>query len=127
MKCPRCRRGVMFVNKNPWNLKSVLTMPKHCSECGQPFELEPGFYYGTGYVSYALSVIYLILTFVLWWIFIGFSVSDNRFFWWMGIAIVSLLLLQPWLMRISRVLYLYFFVRYDEDYKNKPVVKFDNS
>jgi hypothetical protein len=117
----------MFVNNNPWNLKNVLTMPKNCNECGQRFELEPGFYYGTGYVSYVLSVLYLILTFVLWWIFIGFSVTDNRFFWWMGIAIVSLVLLQPWLMRISRVLYLYFFVRYDEDYKTRPAVKFDNS
>lgn len=101
-------------------------MPHHCAECGQPFELEPGFWYGTGYVSYALSVLYLIITFVLWWIFIGFSVTDNRFFWWMGLAVGSLILLQPWLMRISRVLYLYFFVKYDENYKNTPVVRFDN-
>jgi len=117
----------MFTNNNPWNLKKVFSMPHHCSECGQPYELEPGFWYGTGYVSYGLSVLYLIITFVLWWIFIGFSVSDNRFFWWMGTAVVSLIILQPWLMRISRVLYLYFFVKYDPDYKKNPVVKFDNS
>jgi hypothetical protein len=117
----------MFSTNNPWHLRKVLDMPQRCSECGQPFELEPGFYYGTGYVSYALSVLYLIITFVLWWIFIGFSVRDNRFFWWMGIAVTSLLILQPWLMRFSRALYLYFFVRYDEDYKNKPVVRLDNS
>ena len=127
MRCPRCRRGKMFTNDNPWNLKKVFSMPHHCSECGQPFELEPGFWYGTGYVSYALSVLYLIITFVLWWIIIGFSVTDNRFFWWMGLAVGSLVLLQPWLMRISRVLYLYFFVKYDENYKNTPVVRFDNS
>ena len=102
-------------------------MPRNCSECGQPYELEPGFWYGTGYVSYALSVLYLIITFILWWIIIGFSIRDNRFFWWMGIAIVSLVLLQPWLMRFSRVLYLYFFIKYDENYKNSPVVRFDNS
>jgi hypothetical protein len=127
MKCPRCRRGPMFTNNNPWNLRKVFSMPQRCPECGQPYELEPGFWYGTGYVSYALSVLYLILTFVLWWIFIGFSVTDNRFFWWMGIAIVSLIILQPWLMRFSRALYLYFFVKYNPDYKNAPVVKFDNS
>jgi hypothetical protein len=127
MRCPRCRRGKMFNNNNPWNLKKVFSMPHHCSECGQPFELEPGFWYGTGYVSYALSVLYLIITFALWWIFIGFSVRDNRFFWWMGLAVGSLILLQPWLMRISRVLYLYFFVKYDENYKHTPVVRFDNS
>ena len=127
MKCPRCRRGPMFNNNNPWNLKKVFSMPQRCPECGQPYELEPGFWYGTGYVSYALSVLYLIVTFVLWWIFIGFSVNDNRFFWWMGIAIVSLIILQPWMMRFSRALYFYFFIKYNPDYKNAPVVKFDNS
>lgn len=127
MKCPRCRRGPMFTNNNPWNLTKVFSMPQRCPECGQPYELEPGFWYGTGYVSYALSVLYLIVTFVLWWIIIGFSVSDNRFFWWMGCAVVSLIILQPWLMRFSRALYLYFFVKYNPDYKNSPVVKFDNS
>lgn len=127
MKCPRCRRGQMFTNNNPWNLKKVFSMHTRCPECGQPYELEPGFWYGTGYVSYGLSILYLILTFVLWWIFIGFSVTDNRFFWWMGLAVFSLIILQPWLMRISRALYLYFFVKYDPDYKYTPVVKFDNS
>ncbi len=100
-------------------------MPEICAECGQPFELEPGFYYGTGYVSYGLSVAYLIITFILWKIIVGMSIDDNRFFWWMGLAIMSLIILQPWLMRLSRVMYLYFFVRYDPDYKVNPVVKFD--
>ncbi len=102
-------------------------MPKRCAECKQPFELEPGFWYGTGYVSYALSVLYLMITFVLWWIIIGMSVDDNRFFWWMGIAIGTLILLQPWLMRLSRVIYLYFFIKYNKNYKGEPIVKFDNS
>jgi hypothetical protein len=101
-------------------------MHERCPVCRQPYELEPGFWYGTGYVSYALSVLYLIITFILWWIFIGLSVDDNRFFWWMGIAVVSLIILQPWLMRISRVVYLYFFIKYNKDYKDAPVVKFDN-
>lgn len=127
MKCPRCRRGKMFTNNNAWNLKKVFSMPKQCPECKQPFELEPGFWYGTGYVSYALSILYLMITFALWWIVIGFSIKDNRFFWWMGIAVVSLIILQPWLMRFSRALYIYFFIKYNPDYKNAPVVKFDNS
>lgn len=117
----------MFNSDNAWNLKKTLSMPHKCSVCQQPYELEPGFWYGTGYVSYALSVMYLIFTFIIWWIFIGFSVDDNRFFWWMGLAVVSLILLQPWLMRFSRVLYLYFFVKYNEHYKDAPVVRFDNS
>ncbi len=126
MKCPRCRRGKMFNNDNPWKLKKVFSMPHKCSECKQPYELEPGFWYGTGYVSYALSVLYLMVTFALWWFIIGMSIDDNRFFWWMGTAVGSLILLQPWLMRLSRVIYLYFFVKYNKNYKTDPVVKFDN-
>ena len=125
MKCPRCRRGMMFKTSNSWNLRKVFAMPEKCIECNQPFELEPGFWYGTGYVSYGLSIAYLIITFFFWKIFIGMSINDNRFFWWMGVGIVTLILLQPWLMRLSRVCYLYIFVKYNADYKNSPVVTFD--
>ena len=31
-------------------------MHDNCPECGQKFDLEQGFWYGTGYVSYALAV-----------------------------------------------------------------------
>ena len=100
-------------------------MPTQCQECGQPFELEVGFWYGTAYVSYALSVALSVSTFVAWWVLIGMSTQDNRFFWWLGINIFLLIFLQPWLMRLSRVIYLYFFVRYDANYKDTQVKTFD--
>jgi len=100
-------------------------MPETCPECGQPYELEVGFWYGTGYVSYALSVALSVASFVAWYVLIGMSVQDNRFFWWLGLNAALLVMLQPWLMRLSRVIYLYFFVRYDPDYKNTQVKKFD--
>ncbi len=118
-KCPRCRRGDMFKTKSSWKLKKIFDMPERCAVCGQPFELEVGFYYGTGYVSYALSVALTVATFVAWFVLIGMSVKDNRFFYWMGFNIVLLIVLQPWLMRISRVIYLYFFVKYDPEYATK--------
>ena len=102
-----------------------MKMYQKCPECGQPFELEVGFWYGTGYVSYALTVALSIATLIVWWLIIGFSTSDNRFFWWLGFNAVLLLFLQPWLMRLSRAIYLYFFVRYDGDYKKSAVKKFD--
>src|SRR5688572_14439830 len=125
MKCPRCRRGPMFVNNNAWNLKKVFKMPVRCPECSQLYELEVGFWYGTGYVSYVLSVLVSILTFILWYALIGMSVQDTRFFWWMGLNVALLIFLQPWLMRLSRVIYLYFFVRYDPDYKTTKGKTFD--
>lgn len=125
MKCPRCRRGAMFIDPNAWRLKKTLKMPDKCPECRQHFELEPGFWYGTGYVSYLLSFCLSVATFIIWWILVGLSTEDHRFFWWMGINAFLLIVLQPWLMRISRVLYLYFFVKYDADYKNSSVQRFE--
>jgi hypothetical protein len=125
MKCPRCRKGPMFINNNPWNLKKTFKMPEKCAECGQPYELEVGFWYGTAYVSYAMTVLMSVASFAAWWFIIGMSTTDNRFFWWMGINGALLILLQPWIMRLSRVVYLYIFVKYDEDYKHTEVKTFD--
>jgi len=124
-KCPRCRRGSMFTNNNPWNLRRTLKMPDTCPECGQPFELEVGFWYGTGYVSYALTVLLSGMTLVLWWLTIGMSTEDDRFFWWLGLNSVFLVVMQPWLMRFSRALYLYIFVKYDPNYKSTDIKTFD--
>ncbi len=121
MKCPRCRRGPMFTDSNPFrklSLKHIFDMPEHCPECGQKYDMEPGFWYGTGYVSYALAVAICATTFVAWWVLLGFSVNDNRIFWWLGLNALLLVVIQPWLMRLSRVIYIRFFVRYDPDYKD---------
>lgn len=124
MKCPRCRRGDMFCDKNAYRkltLKHIFEMPEHCSVCGQKYDLEPGFWYGTAYVSYALAVAISTSTFVAWLVLIGVSTDDNRIFWWLGINAVLLVVLQPWMMRLSRVIYMRFFIRYDENYEvTKP-------
>lgn len=128
MRCPRCRRGDMFKNPNAYkklSLSYILDMYDHCPVCNQKYDLEVGFWYGTGYVSYGLAVLLSAITFVAWWILIGISFNDNRVFYWLGINTFLLVVIQPWLMRLSRVIYLYFFVSYDSDYENKESVKFD--
>jgi len=96
-------------------------MHEKCPVCGQPTELEVGFYYGTGYVSYALTVAFSVATFIAWWVLIGISIYDNRIFYWLTINSVTLLILQPVLMRLSRTMWLSWFVKYDPDWeKHKP-------
>jgi len=125
MKCPRCRRGPMFSHSNPYKslkLSNIFSMPEKCPVCSQKYDLEEGFWYGTGYVSYALAVAVSATTFVAWLVFIGVSTDDNRIFWWLGINTVILIITQPWLMRLSRVLYMRIFVKYDGNYETtKPV------
>ena len=126
MRCPRCRRGGMFIDGNPYkklSLKHIFDMPEHCPVCKQKFDLEVGFWYGTGYVSYALTVLLSGITFIAWWAAIGISTEDNRIFYWLITNTVLIVVLQPWLMRLSRVVYLYFFIHYDENYESNPVVE----
>jgi hypothetical protein len=117
----------MFSDPNPWHLKTMLKMPPRCPECGQLFELEVGFWYGTAYVSYGLTVLFSAFSFVFWLLTIGFSLAekDHRVIWWLVVNGVVLVFLQPWFMRVSRALYLYFFVTYDPDYKNTAPKTFD--
>lgn len=116
-KCPRCRRGDMFTDKNPYHLKRTMKMNEHCPVCNQPFDLEVGFYYGSGYVSYALSVAISVASLVAWFIFIGMGLYDNRFIYWLVFNGVLLVGLQPVLMRLARSIWIAFFVRYDADWK----------
>ncbi|HRB74359.1 MAG TPA: DUF983 domain-containing protein [Niabella sp.] len=96
-------------------------MNKTCAICSQPTELEVGFYYGTGYISYMISFALTVATAVAWWVIIGFSASDNRFIYWLIFNTLLLILLQPWLMRLSRSLWLSGFVKYDPYWKeNAP-------
>jgi endogenous inhibitor of DNA gyrase (YacG/DUF329 family) len=64
-KCPRCRKGDMFTDKNPWHLKHTMNMNKECPVCGQPLDIEVGFYFGSSYVSYAFTVAISAITFAL--------------------------------------------------------------
>lgn len=96
-------------------------MNANCPVCSQVTEIEVGFYYGTGYVSYAVTVAFSIATFIAWKVLIGmsFDIDDNRIFYWLGTNVFFLLLMQPPLMRLSRSLWLSWFVSYDKDWQNK--------
>lgn len=128
MRCPRCRRGPMFKDSNAYrklSLKHIFDMYDNCPVCNQKYDMEPGFWYGTGYVSYALAVAVSVASFIAWWVFVGISVDDNRVLWWLLANAILLTILQPWLMRLSRVIYIRFFVSYDPDYKNHKPKEFE--
>lgn len=118
-KCPRCRIGDMFIKKNAYS-KGFMKMHERCEVCGQYFDLEVGFYYGSGYVSYGIVVAISVATFIAWWLIIGISTDDNRVFFWLIINSVFILALQPLLMRLSRTVWLATFVKYDPDWKIHP-------
>jgi len=116
-RCPRCREGKLFQLPLNLKLKNVLKMNKECPVCGQPTDIEVGFYYGTSFVSYGITVFLSVVSFIVWFLTIGISAYDNRFVYWLIFNAVFLLCLQPWLMRFSRSLWISWFVKYDPDWK----------
>lgn len=109
-KCPRCRKGDMF--QYPlYRLTKFYKMHDHCPHCGHQFELEPGYFYGAMYVSYALSVgIFLTTVFFLYLFF-----DDPSLETYLLTVVVMALLLYPLNFRYSRILFAHVFggVKYD--------------
>lgn len=109
LKCPRCHESGLFKNSNPYKIENFFEMPKTCPNCGQRYELEPAFYYGAMYVSYAVSIAYLVAVFVAMLVlYPEFTINEYLF-----IGIGSLLALIPYFFKLCRAIYINFFVSYD--------------
>lgn len=109
-KCPQCRKGNMF-KSGPLNLKQFTEMNTDCSECGLHFEIEPGFFWGAMYVSYAITVLLMLLIGGI----VFFTAGAKAGFWGYIIPIfLGMLLMMPFTFRYSRVLMIYWFspIRY---------------
>lgn len=117
----------MFKDPNAYHLGHILSMNEVCPVCKQPLDIEVGFYYGTSYVSYALSFAVSVATFIAWLLFIGISAQDNRVFYWLIANCVLLVLIQPLLMRWSRAIWLVFFVHYDPHWNTNPPRKLERT
>jgi uncharacterized protein (DUF983 family) len=112
-KCPRCRKGSMF--RYPiTRLMKFNQMHECCDNCNLRFEVEPGFFYGAMYISYALSVaIFLVTTFLVY-----FILNDPAVSVYVTCVAVVTLILYPLNFRFSRIFYLHLFgqVKHDPNY-----------
>ncbi|KQO32788.1 MULTISPECIES: DUF983 domain-containing protein [Flavobacterium] len=106
--CPKCQKESMYSDKNPLHLTKVLKMNDNCSHCGLKYQIEPSFFYGAMYVSYGLNVAVGIAAFIVSFVFFKTTIEESF------IAIViSLIVLFPFVLRLSRNLYINMFVSYD--------------
>ena len=112
-KCPKCNEGDFFVDNNPLHLKNVLKIHENCPSCGFKYVIEPSFFYGAMYVSYGLTVGISIITFIVLYA-LGFDLIQV----FIGI-IIALVVLTPITLRLSRLIYINLFVKYEAEYKNK--------
>jgi hypothetical protein len=91
-----------------YRVKGFFDMPKECPNCGQDFEPETGFYFGAMYVSYGLTVALSVAVFVVTLIFDIYTLG--RFLIINGIV---LLVLLPYIFRVSRSIWIAIIVKYD--------------
>lgn len=109
-KCPRCRRGSMFTY-NSWLPGKFHLINEHCPHCNLRLELEPGFFIGARYVSYAIMVALIVTEFVGLNLFAG----DPNLYVYIAVIIPTLIITAPWVQRASQVVYMYLFGWVDYD------------
>ena len=111
-KCPRCHEGDFFANRRSmFNLKKTLNLHENCSNCDLKYLMEPSFFYGAMYINYGITVALSVIAFVIAKVFIGLSLNQS-FFSIIGVLIVF----TPINLRLARLLWISFFVSYDEKY-----------
>ncbi len=109
MKCPNCHKGRVFVNKSVLPLGKCLSMADNCSECGYKMKHESN---NGGGINYALTLSLLFLNLVWYWPIFGLSYKDYSFYYFLLTSTCVVVILQPWLMRYSRIIYLYLFASF---------------
>ncbi|MBL7929326.1 MAG: DUF983 domain-containing protein [Bacteroidia bacterium] len=108
-RCPHCLKGKMFEHENPYQ-KDGMKMLDHCLVCHQTYMPETGFYYGAMYVSYALTVGFGIVSYLIWSLIT--PVDTIAFLIYITVALI---VLMPVTFRWSRTLWLSIFVKYEKD------------
>ncbi len=103
-QCPGCRSEKMFVGQA--YSKKFSSMHKHCPNCGQALEPEPGFYTGAMYISYAFQVIILVVATATYEIL---HINGSIIAYLMLVAGINLLLF-PLLFRLSRSVWAHLFI-----------------
>ncbi len=106
-KCPRCHEGEQFPH-SALEISKAFTMHERCPKCNLKYEREPGFWYGSMFVSYILSGFYLLGVFAVSFFVLGLSLNSSM---WAVIIVGALSF--TFVYRISRSIWLGALVRYN--------------
>ena len=106
--CPRCREGKIFTE--PLVISDPLNMPEECSVCGQKTNPEPGFYYGSMFLSYIMSGFLLLGSALLLVFYFEWSANQAMVF---VIFLAAVMYLK--ILRVSRSIWIHAVVKYDPE------------
>ncbi|MES2543956.1 MAG: DUF983 domain-containing protein [Bacteroidota bacterium] len=106
--CPNCKKGKVFKEKSIFFKFNFPKMHEYCSHCHYKFKKEPGYFFGAMYVNYGITVGQGIITYLIAHLFFE-ETFDLRI---ILIIIGVIVLLSPFNIRISRLLWIYMFKNY---------------
>ena len=115
-KCPYCGKGDFFV-AHPYNLRRAGDTYDRCPECNGRYSIEPGFYYGAMYVSYALGV---AIPATIWVAFLVLA-PDAALHWQVGTIGAVMLLAGPYLYALSKIIWANMFLDFEDPSGRKNV------
>lgn len=107
--CPVCQKTYMYEYKNAYRLSKTLKLKERCTHCFLKFSMEPSFFFGAMYVSYALGVAIAIAIFIITFFFLGIK---DKFYLMLAISL-TLTILMPIILRLSRNIWLNIFIGYN--------------
>jgi uncharacterized protein (DUF983 family) len=108
--CPRCHEESMYEYSNPYILGGLFKMRERCSHCGTKYKIEPSFFFGAMYVSYAVGIAFAVAAFV-----ITFALLDFRLLHAFIAIVATLFVFLPVIIRISRNIWVNFFINYTSE------------
>lgn len=105
LKCPQCNKGNLFEEPGLFQYSKILKMPEKCANCGQVFELEPGFWIGALWTSYPIIVL-LEMPFLI----LAVYSKDISIVGIILAMILVLLVFYPLILRLGRSIWIHIFV-----------------
>jgi len=109
-KCPRCHEGDFY--KYPFTLvpQKITQLHSHCTHCDLKYMMEPSFFYGAMYVNYAITVLISVIMFVFTKVILNLDFLTSIIS-----VIIGVLVLSPLSLRLSRLLWINIFVKFESD------------
>lgn len=107
-KCPRCNEGDFFKYSFTFNPKKITTLHENCSKCNLKYMMEPSFFFGAMYISYAIAVVLFVSIFIISKVILGLSILQS----FIAIIVISSIL-TPLNLRLSRIIWINIFISFN--------------
>lgn len=110
IKCPQCHEGA-FLERKVYDFSAFTKVRKSCPNCSLNYHVEPSFYYGSMYISYAIGVAIMVAVILLnLFLFPNFSLL-RTFAMVAGVVV----LLSPLTNALGKIIWANFFFSYKEN------------